>query len=97
MRIEYHPAIEHKLREIIRFYNECYQGLGAEFLDEFERQILRISSNPTQWMVIEEDIRRSLMKRFPFVIYFRAVKNDVLRVTIVKHQRRHPDYGRTRK
>ena len=47
MRIEYHPAIEHKLREIIRFYNECYQGLGAEFLDEFERQILRISSNPT--------------------------------------------------
>ena len=97
MRVEYHPAIEHELREVIKHYNKCTHGLGAEFLNEFERQILKVASMPTRWMTIENDIRRSLMKRFPYVIYFRVLENDVLRVTAVKHQRRHPDYGRSRK
>jgi len=51
MRVEYHPIIEHELREIINYYNKCSNGLGLEFLDEFERQILRIVSRPTQWMM----------------------------------------------
>ncbi len=97
MHVEYHPAIEHELREIIEYYNLCSQGLGLEFLNEFERQILKIASLPTQWRIAEDDIRRALMKRFPYVIYFRVLKNDILRVTVVKHQRRHPDYGLNRK
>lgn len=97
MRVEYHPAIEHELREIMEYYNLCSSGLGLEFLNEFERQILKIASLPTQWRIAENDIRRALMKRFPYVIYFRVLKNDVLRVTVVKHQRRHPDYGLNRK
>ena len=39
MKVEYHPAIERELREIIKYYNDCSDGLGAEFLNEFERQI----------------------------------------------------------
>ena len=84
-------------RDIIKYYGECSQGLGAEFLNEFERQILRIASMPTRWMVVESDVQRSLMKRFPYVIYFRVLDNDTLRVTVVKHQHRHPDYGRNRR
>ena len=97
MKVEYHPAIKHELLEIVKYYNRCSQGLGTEFLSEFELQILNISSMPTQWMIVKDDIRRSLMKRFPYAIYFRALKNDVLRVMIVKHQRRHPNYGQSRR
>jgi plasmid stabilization system protein ParE len=97
MRIEYHPAIECELRKIINYYNECVHGLGGEFLNEFERQVLKIASMPNRWVVVENDIQRSLMPRFPYVIYFRVVGNDLLRVTVVKHQRRHPNYGRSRK
>ena len=97
MRVEYHPAIEQELREIIDYYNQCSESLGVEFLNEFERQIFKIAALPTQWQIVESDIRRALMKRFPYVIYFRVLANDVLRVTVVKHQRRHPDYGLGRK
>lgn len=97
MRVEYHPALEHELREIINYYNDCWQGLGIKFLNEFEQQILKIASMPYLWVIVETDIQRSLMKRFPYVIYFRVLDNDLLRVTVVKHQRRHPDYGRKRK
>ena len=97
MKVEYHPAIERELREIIKYYNDCSDGLGAEFLNEFERQIQRIASRPTRRITVESNIRRSLMRRFPYVIYFRVLENDTLRVTVVKHQRRHPDYGRNRR
>ena len=96
MRVEYHPAVEHELREIIEYYDKCAPGLGAEFLNEFERQILKIVSMPFRWMTVEGDIRRSLMNRFPYVIYF-ITEGESLRVTVVKHQRRHPDYGRDRR
>ena len=97
MRVEYHPAIEGDLRKIMDFYDEQSHGLGIQVLDEFERQILHITSMPTRWMIIESDIRRALMKRFPYVIYFRTLGNNVVRVTVVKHQRRHPEYGLSRK
>ena len=53
MQIEYHPTIEHELHEIITYYNQCSPGLGVEFLNEFERQMLKIASMPKQWAVIE--------------------------------------------
>lgn len=96
MRIEYHPAIERDLNDIIEYYNECTPGLGMRFLDEFERHILKITAMPNLWIPVEHTIRRSLMKRFPYVIYFRIIGVDVIRITVVKHQRRHPKYGNSR-
>jgi toxin ParE1/3/4 len=93
MRIEYHPAVEDELRDIMDYYNQCSPNLGNEFLDEFDKEILRISKSPLLWGVVAEDIRRALIERFPYAIYFRLVQNDVVRVLVVKHQRRHPDYG----
>jgi hypothetical protein len=52
-----------------------------------------IAAMPTRWMVASGDIRRSLMKRFPYVILFRIVSDDSIRVTVVKHERRHPAFG----
>lgn len=96
MSIEYHPAIENELKEIIKYYDKCSQGLGKEFLNEFEQQILKMTSMPTRWMIVKGDIRRVLMKRFPYVIYFRILEKNSLRVLVVKHQRRHPNYGLNR-
>jgi plasmid stabilization system protein ParE len=97
MRVEYHPAVEKELREIINYYNSCSAGLGSEFLNEFERQVLNIASNPFLWMEVEKGVRRALLRRFPYTVYFRVVDIDVLRITVVKHQRRHPILGVKRK
>jgi plasmid stabilization system protein ParE len=96
MKVEYHPAIAEELRDIVDYYNHCSDGLGVDFLTDFEQQIFRIVSNPERWVFVESDIRRALMRRFPYSIYFRVVSEQTLRVLIVKHQRRHPDYGEDR-
>lgn len=97
MRIEYHPATERELREIIKYYNECSPGLGDEFLGEFEHQVFEIAAMPNRWVAVENGIRRSLMSRFPYVIYFRVAGDDLVRITVVKHQRRHPKHGLCRR
>jgi toxin ParE1/3/4 len=96
MRVEYHPAVEAELREIQCYYEERSPGLGTEFIDEFERQVLALAATPERWMAVTADIRRCLMRRFPYVIYFRQVSAQRIRITVVKHQRRHPAYGRER-
>lgn len=93
MRIEYHPAIETELAEIRDYYNERSQNLGDDFLNEFERHVLRIAAMPTRWMIIRGDTRRALMRRFPYVILFRVVDSSSIRITVIKHERRHPSYG----
>ena len=73
MRVEYHPAVESELREIQTYYQERAPGLGGEFIDEFERQVLALVATPERWMIVKGDIRRCLMRRFPYIIYFRCV------------------------
>jgi plasmid stabilization system protein ParE len=97
MTIEHHPAVERELGEIRDSYESRSPRLGREFLDEFDRLVLRIAAAPGRWMVIDKDVRRALMPRFPYVIYFRQVSPDRIRITVVKHQRRHPALGRERK
>ena len=64
MRIEYHPALENELREIIDYYEERSLGLGVAFLEEFERQVIAIAAMPERWMFVVPDVQRSLMKRY---------------------------------
>lgn len=97
MTITYHPAVERELENARQFYENRVAGLGSQFLDEFERQALRMAANPGRWMVIKNDVRRALMHRFPYVIYFRQATPDQIRIIVVKHQRRHPAYGLDRK
>ena len=93
MTIEYHPAVADELIEIRDFYESRSTGLGLDFVAEFEKQVLLIATMPERWMVVRRDIRRSLMKRFPYVIFFRQIADDRIRVTVVKHERRHPSFG----
>ena len=97
MRIEYHPSLHLELEEVIDYYESQSLGLGREFISEFERQVLKISTMPERWMIVRGDLRRSLMKRFPYVIFFRIVNEDMIRVTVIKHQKRHPSFGIRRK
>lgn len=97
MRIEYHPSLYSELEEVRDYYESHSAGLGGDFVDEFERQVLKIAAMPERWMIVRGDLRRSLIKRFPYVIFFRIIEADVIRVTVVKHEKRHPSYGMQRK
>ncbi|MEA2204408.1 MAG: hypothetical protein QOE77_1184 [Blastocatellia bacterium] len=71
---------------------------GAAFVAEVEDPIQRLLASPTTWAVIEEpQIRRCLLTRFLYSIYYRW-EQDQNRVSIyaVMHFSRRPGYWRQR-
>jgi toxin ParE1/3/4 len=95
MRIIYHPEAEAELVATTQFYEGRVAKLGTEFLIAAERAIQTIQDAPERWPIMEADVRRYLMPRFPFSIYYRHA-GDELRILAFKHHSRHPDYLRER-
>ena len=69
MRLIYHPDAEAELIQAARFYESRVSTLGSEFLDAADRAIAVIVEAPDRWSIIEADVRRYLMPRFPYAVY----------------------------
>ncbi len=65
-------------------------GLGDAFADEIEAGVGKIRATPNVWRIVEDDVRRFLVARFPYGIYY-TVENDQIVIWAVKHLRRDPD------
>ncbi|HRC84122.1 MAG TPA: type II toxin-antitoxin system RelE/ParE family toxin [Thermoanaerobaculia bacterium] len=95
MRLIYHPDAEHEVIEAARFYEQRMTGLGERFLEEFDAAIAEVRGAPERWPEIEHHVRRYVMSRFPYGIFYRC-DGQHLRILVVKHHSRHPDYWRYR-
>ena len=90
------PAAELEAAEAALWYDDQRQGLGDEFLDELASAFEQISKSPEQSPRFEhyaggEEVRRYLMKRFPYLVVF-VRRAQELTVIAVCHARRRPDY-----
>lgn len=95
MRLTYHPEAESEVVKAAAYYEARSPGLGDRFLRAFDAAVAEIQASPGLWPVVEDDLRRHTMRRFPFGIYYRILP-DELRILVVKHHSRHPDYWRHR-
>ena len=70
----------------------------AAFVAEVEPAIQILLTSPTTWAVIEEpQIRRYLLKQFPYSIYYRwEPEKDRVSVYALMHFSRRPGYWRQR-
>jgi toxin ParE1/3/4 len=90
---------EEALAEFIatgRYYNEQVPGLGDEFVDEVEAAIGTILRDPMVWRIIEDDVRRYLIHRFPYGVYY-TIESDVVVIWAIHNLHRDPDYWRKRR
>ncbi len=95
MRLSYHAEAEAELIDAIEFYERRSSGLGRRFLRAFDAAMTEISETPERWRVVKADVRRFVMRRFPYGIDYRVLP-DELRVLAVKHHSRHPNYWHSR-
>jgi toxin ParE1/3/4 len=95
MSFSFHPEAETEFLEAIEYYEERERGLGYDFSIEVFRTIQNIVTYPTAWSVIEKDVRRCLVYRFPYGVVY-SVEQDEIFILAVMHLRRHPDYWKKR-
>lgn len=96
MTYSFHPDAEVEFNISIDYYEQCKQNLGLEFANEVYQTIQRILEYPTAWQILDEDIRRCLINRFPFgIIYYQ--KNKEIIILAVMQLNRKPNYWKNRK
>lgn len=71
------------------WYASRKEGLDLDFIDELDKAIQRIQENPRQFAVVKKQIRMSVVKRFPFGIYY-YMTDDIINVFAVFHFSRNP-------
>ena len=91
MRVVSHPEADEELEAAALWYDERQPGLGADFLDGFERTLRRILSAPERWRQFRGENRKLNFHRFPFAIVY-SVSGEVLYIKAVMHLHRRPFY-----
>ena len=87
---------QHDVEDTVAWYEGQRVGLGGRFVAALDRLIDRFSENPQQFPVIEPEVRRALVRRFPYAVYF-IVSSDHIAVIAVLHVRRYPQEWQRRR
>lgn len=89
------PEAEQEMFEAAAYYQAQTSGLGFDYLSEVEQAVQAIAESPITWPIIEGELRRRLVKRFPFGILYRIEPEEIV-IVAVAHLRRRPDYWKKR-
>jgi toxin ParE1/3/4 len=95
MTFSFHPEAEEEFSAAIEYYETRETGLGYDFSVEVFTAIHNITTHADAWPVVEEDIRRCLVNRFPFGVLYSIEPNSIF-IIAVMHQRRRPGYWKSR-
>ncbi len=87
--IIFRPIAQLELDEAIGFYERQKPGLGTEFKDAVERMLGGIVAAPLRFHPVRGEIRRALLRRFPYAIHFLPEPGAII-VLAVFHTKRDP-------
>jgi len=96
MRVEFHADALAELQSEAEFYESRAVGLGGRFLGLVDETLERIARDPFAWSTADEDVRRCLMRIFPFGIFY-TIEPKFILILAVAHLAREPGYWASRK
>jgi hypothetical protein len=92
VRVEFHPAVENDLADALLRYDAVSNHLGEDFKSEFREAVAMAAAKPNRFHRIKPSYHRANLKRFPYHFIYRELP-DGIRVTLLRHHRRHPSFG----
>ena len=96
MSFSFHPEAEDEFNKAIDYYENIEPGLGYDFALEIYTTIKRSVEFPKAWAVLDGDVRRSLVKRFPYGVLYSEEPKGIF-VVAVMNLHREPSYWKNRK
>jgi len=90
VRVVYRLAAGRDIAEARRWYDARRLGLGAEFRQAVRAVETLLATYPDAFPKVYGEIRRALVRRFPYAIYYRRLEADVLEIVACLHTSRQP-------
>ena len=93
--VRFHLDAESELIAAAACYETQQADLGRRFLASVQDAVNRIVLNPRLYPIVELDVRRSLVRTFPFGVLFRERPHAIV-IMAVMHLHRDPGYWKNR-
>ncbi|MBE7438560.1 MAG: type II toxin-antitoxin system RelE/ParE family toxin [Spirochaetales bacterium] len=95
MRVRFHPEARAELRAATHFYRAISSAVKEHFLTEVAGAQDRMQRFPLAGESVEDEVRRQLLKRFPYSILYHAAEDRIF-ILAIAHQSRRPGYWKDR-
>ena len=97
MNVRYNKFVQRDVNEIRDNYTrESGPERADEFFDELRKAMRLAALDPMRFHTAEGGLRRANLKRFPYHFLYR-IRPGYIRISVVKHHKRHPSFGLRRK
>lgn len=90
------PEAQADIRKAARWYETREDGLGLRFVGEVRESLRRIADSPLRFPIVDKDVRRALLHKFPYSIYF-VTEPEAAAIIAVLHQHRRPAAWKSRR
>jgi toxin ParE1/3/4 len=87
--IRLRPGVVSDLTEAADWYNRRQPELGDDFVHAAYDAFDLLAERPGSFPVVYKNVRRALMRRFPYAIYFR-IESEAIVILVVIHTARSP-------
>ena len=94
-RALFRPAAIADIEEACGWYESQRPGLGLDFLQAVDLAVATVLENRRMFPILRRDIRRALLGRFPYGLFYRLVDDRVVVVGCL-HAKRDPISWRAR-
>ena len=95
-RVVWHPAAAEEFIGAVEWYEQQRPGLGGEFAAACHSALALIGAQPHAFRLVHAEVRRVMLRRFPYAIFYRSREAELL-VIAVMHERRDPRRWRERR
>ena len=85
-RVQVRSRANVDIKDAAAWYEAELDGLGSNFLGEVRAALRGLTHSPHRYAEIAPGVRRVLIRRFPYSVYFRILDYDVI-VLAVLHER----------
>ena len=96
MRVVYRLAAGRDIAEARAWYEAERLGRGVRFERSVEALAQLIAAHPEAFPVVHGVVRRALVSRFPYAIYYQPIDAETLELIACLHTRRRPGAWRRR-
>ncbi|NOQ36484.1 MAG: type II toxin-antitoxin system RelE/ParE family toxin [Methylococcaceae bacterium] len=86
----YKTRAKEDVKAAFNWYEQQKTGLGYDFLDNLEDSIIKIQHNPLLYPKTHKNLRRTLLKRFPYSLYY-LLEDNIIYIFSVFDNRQNPE------
>jgi plasmid stabilization system protein ParE len=86
-KVVFRKEVEDDIILAYHWYEVKSCGLGEEFIRVFHTCIAEVERHPLAWVKVYKEIRRCLLRRFPYAVYYTVKENEILIYAVIQGAR----------